>query len=102
VQSDDTARSKSDTYSPALYNTEGDWEVVDAVERVAKARGVAMAEVALAWLLGRPGVTAPIVGATKIEHLETAIRALDLTLSADEVASLEAPYRPHAIRGFQH
>jgi aryl-alcohol dehydrogenase-like predicted oxidoreductase len=100
AQSDTTARSKSDTYSPALYNTEGDWEVVDAVERVAKARGVAMAEVALAWLLSRPGVTAPIVGATKLEHLETAIRALELTLSDEEIAQLEAPYRPHAIRGY--
>jgi aryl-alcohol dehydrogenase-like predicted oxidoreductase len=59
-----------------------------------------MAEVALAWLLGRPGVTAPIVGATKLAHLESAILALDLTLSADEVAVLEAPYEPHEVRGF--
>jgi aryl-alcohol dehydrogenase-like predicted oxidoreductase len=61
-----------------------------------------MAEVALAWLLGRPGVTAPIVGATKLEHLETAIRALDLTLSDDEVASLDAPYRPHGVKGYSN
>jgi aryl-alcohol dehydrogenase-like predicted oxidoreductase len=94
-----TARSSSDEYSPTLYGTEGDWKVVDAVERVAKARGVPMAQVALAWLLSRPGVVAPIVGATKMGHLNDAIAALDLTLTADEVASLEAPYQPHGVKG---
>jgi aryl-alcohol dehydrogenase-like predicted oxidoreductase len=58
-----------------------------------------MAEVALAWLLSRPGVTAPIVGATKPEHLEAALRAVDLDLTIEEVAALEAPYQPHAVRG---
>jgi aryl-alcohol dehydrogenase-like predicted oxidoreductase len=58
-----------------------------------------MAEVALAWLLGRPAVTAPIVGATKPEHLEGALRALDLVLTDEEVAALEAPYQPHPVRG---
>jgi len=100
VQTDATARSKSDTYSPTLYDTEGDWDVVDAVGRIAKARGVTMAETALAWLIGRPGVTAPIVGATKLDHLDAAIRAVDMTLTDDEVSALERPYRPHAIRGF--
>jgi aryl-alcohol dehydrogenase-like predicted oxidoreductase len=99
ARSDDTARSANDTYSPTLYDQSGDWEVVDAVERVAAARGVTMAEVALAWVLGRPGVTAPIVGATKLEHLEAAIRAVDLALSAEEAAALEAPYRPHPVKG---
>jgi aryl-alcohol dehydrogenase-like predicted oxidoreductase len=94
-----TARAASDAYSPHLYDAPSDWEVVDAVERVAKQRGVAMAEVALAWLLGRPGVTAPIVGATKLEHLEAALRALDLALAEEERAALEAPYRPHGVRG---
>jgi aryl-alcohol dehydrogenase-like predicted oxidoreductase len=60
-----------------------------------------MAEVALAWLLSRPGVTAPIVGATRLEHLEAAVRALDLDLTPGETARLEAPYRPHGVRGFQ-
>jgi aryl-alcohol dehydrogenase-like predicted oxidoreductase len=60
-----------------------------------------MAEVALAWLLSRPGVTAPIVGATKPEHLEAALRAVYLELTDDERASLEAPYRPHAVRGIE-
>jgi aryl-alcohol dehydrogenase-like predicted oxidoreductase len=59
-----------------------------------------MAEVALAWLLGRPAVVAPIVGATKPHHLEAAVRALDLHLDAEERAALEAPYRPHPVRGF--
>jgi aryl-alcohol dehydrogenase-like predicted oxidoreductase len=94
-----TARSSSDEYSPTLYGTEGDWKVVDAVERVAKARSVPMAQVALAWLLSRPGVVAPIIGATKMEHLNDAIKALDLTLTADEIAALEAPYQPHGIKG---
>jgi aryl-alcohol dehydrogenase-like predicted oxidoreductase len=102
VRTDATARSRSDDYSPKLYDTEGDWDVVDAVERVAAARGVSMAEVALAWLLGRPGVAAPIVGATKIEHLDAAIRALDVTLGDEEVVALEAPYRPHGVRGFSN
>jgi aryl-alcohol dehydrogenase-like predicted oxidoreductase len=73
---------------------------VDAVERVAKARGVSMAEVGLAWLLARPGVTAPIVGATKQAHLEAAIRAVSLTLTPEENAALDASYRPHAVKGF--
>jgi aryl-alcohol dehydrogenase-like predicted oxidoreductase len=94
-----TVRATSDTYSPQLYDSASDWDVVDAVERVAMQRGAAMAEVALAWLLGRAGVAAPIVGATKLEHLDAAIRAVDLTLSDEERRSLEAPYRPRPVRG---
>jgi len=100
VQTDATARSKSDAYSPTLYDTEGDWDVVDAVEEIAKNRGATMAETALAWLIGRPGVTAPIVGATKLDHLDAAVRAVDMKLTDDEIGALERPYRPHAIRGF--
>jgi aryl-alcohol dehydrogenase-like predicted oxidoreductase len=100
VRSGRTARSGSDTYSPRLYDDPGDWDVVDAVEKVARERGAPMAEVALAWLLGRPGVVAPIVGATKLEHLESAVRALSLRLSGAEIAALEAPYRPHPVKGF--
>lgn len=95
-----TPRSTGDAYSVQLYDDPGDWEIVDAVERVAKARGVSMAEVALAWLLARPGVTAPIVGASKPGQLDAAVRAVGLTLSAEECATLEAPYRPHGVRGF--
>jgi 1-deoxyxylulose-5-phosphate synthase len=100
VRSGGTRRAESDDYSPRLYDQAGDWDVVDAVQRVAAARGVTMAEVALAWLLGRPGVVAPIIGATKLDHLETALRALTLALTVEERASLEAPYQPHAVRGF--
>jgi 1-deoxyxylulose-5-phosphate synthase len=94
-----TARAGSDDYSQRLYDEPADWDVVDALERVATARGDGMAEVALAWLLSRPGVVAPIVGATKPHHLDAAIRALDVRLSREESAALEAPYRPHGVRG---
>jgi aryl-alcohol dehydrogenase-like predicted oxidoreductase len=96
---DATARAKSDTYSAQLYDQPGDWEVVEATRKVAAARGVPPAQVALAWLLSRPAVTAPIIGATKPEHLEDAVRAVDLKLTAEEVKALEAPYLPHAVRG---
>ncbi len=95
-----TARAAVDDYSPRLYDMESDWSVVDAVERIARDRGIAMATVALAWLLSRPGVVAPIIGASKPGHLEAAIAALDVRLSTEECAVLEAPYRPHAVRGF--
>jgi 1-deoxyxylulose-5-phosphate synthase len=72
--------------------------VADRVAEVARARGVSAAQVALAWLLGQPAVTAPIVGATKMHHLEEAVAALDVTLRADERARLEEPYRPHDVR----
>jgi aryl-alcohol dehydrogenase-like predicted oxidoreductase len=100
VRAAGTARSESDTYSPTLYNEPGDWDVVEAVERLAGRRGVGMAEVALAWLLSKPGVTAPIIGASKPGHLEAAVRSVQLQLSDDELAALEASYRPHSVRGF--
>ena len=100
VRTDDTARSASDDYSPRLYDDPGDWNVVDEVDAVARERGVTMAEVALAWLLARPGVAAPIIGATKLEHLDSAGRALALRLTPEETARLEAPYRPHPVRGY--
>lgn len=99
VRNDQTARSASDTYSPRLYDSPSDWDVVDALERVARERGHSMSELALAWLLSRPGVVAPIVGATKLEHLESAARALSIRLSDAEVTALEAPYRPHEVKG---
>ncbi len=96
-----TARGASDDYTGKLYDAPSDADVIAAVRRVASARGSSPAEVALAWLLSRPGVTAPIVGATKLEHLETALKAVDVVLSDEEVAALEAPYVPHAVRGFR-
>ena len=90
------------TASPVVFSisAESSAAMIAATRAVASARGVPMARVALAWLLARPGVTAPIVGATKLAHLEDALAALDLTLSPEETAALEEPYRPHAVRGF--
>ena len=95
-----TARSETDAFGRSLYG-EQDRGIVDAVGRVADARGVPRAQVALAWLLSRPAVTAPIVGATKPEHLEDAIAAVDLHLTADELTTLETPYTPRDPAGFQ-
>ena len=93
-----TVRAGSDPLAEQMY-VDDDFDVVDAVRAVAAERGLPPARIALAWLLGRPGVTAPIVGATKPRHLEDAVAAVDLTLSEDEVARLEAPYRPHPVLG---
>jgi aryl-alcohol dehydrogenase-like predicted oxidoreductase len=95
----ETARGQSDTYTGELYGQPGDEDVIAALKRIAEARGLPPAQIALAWLLGNPAVTAPIVGATKLTHLDDAIAAVDLTLTTDERKSLESPYRPHAIRG---
>ena len=94
-----TTRAKTDEFGESLYTPEVDFAVVDRVAEVAAARGVPSAQIALAWLLQKPGVTSPIVGATKIEHLEDAIAAEELSLSAEEIARLEEPYVPHAISG---
>jgi 1-deoxyxylulose-5-phosphate synthase len=95
-----TTRAASDDYARKLYDQAGDQEVIDAVRRVAQERGVPPARVALAWLLSKPAVAAPIIGATKLEHLDDAVAALDIELSAEEVRRLEEPYRPHPVRGF--
>jgi 1-deoxyxylulose-5-phosphate synthase len=94
-----TTRARTDTFGDSLYTPEVDFAVVDRAAEVAAARGVPAAQVALAWLLHRPGVTAPIVGATKIEHLEDAVAAEQLALKPDEIAELEEPYVPHSISG---
>jgi aryl-alcohol dehydrogenase-like predicted oxidoreductase len=94
-----TTRAQTDAFGDSLYTPEVDFAVVDRAAEVAKARGVSSAQVALAWLLHRPGVTAPIVGATKVEHLDDAIAAEELSLESDEIARLEEPYVPHAVSG---
>jgi aryl-alcohol dehydrogenase (NADP+) len=94
-----TDRAKSDEYADNLYFRDADFRVLDAVQEVAKGRGATAAQVALAWLLGRPGVDAPIVGATKISQLQELVKALDLALTEDEVRRLEAPYEPHPVLG---
>jgi 1-deoxyxylulose-5-phosphate synthase len=94
-----TTRAQTDSFGDSLYTPEVDFAVVDRVVEVALERGAAPAQVALAWLLGKPGVTAPIVGATRLEHLDDAIAAEQFSLSAEEVARLEEPYVPHAVSG---
>jgi aryl-alcohol dehydrogenase-like predicted oxidoreductase len=94
-----TTRARTDAWGRSLYTPEVDFAVVDRVAEVAAGRGVPQAQVALAWLLHRPGVTAPIVGATKVGHLEDAVAAERLHLSEDEMARLEEPYVPHAVSG---
>ncbi len=94
-----TTRSSTDPFTDHLYSQPTDFDVVDAVAQVAAGRGVPPAQVALAWLLAKPGVTAPIVGSTKRQHLEDALAAEELTLSDDEVAQLEKPYVPHPVLG---
>ena len=94
-----TARTESDEFGKSLY-LDQDEAVVDAVARVAGVRGVPRAQVALAWLASHPAVTAPIVGATNLQHLDDAVAAIELRLSAEEIAELERPYAPHPVAGF--
>ena len=94
-----TQRSQQDDYAHKLYSRGADERVVDAVAKVAKARGLPPAQIALAWLLHQPGVTAPIVGATKPNHLTDAVAAVSLKLSSEERAELESEYVPHPVLG---
>jgi aryl-alcohol dehydrogenase-like predicted oxidoreductase len=97
-----TKRATTDRYNKTMYEAakNNDRAIVEAVESVAKARGVPMAQVAMAWVLQKPGITSPIVGASKLSHVEDAIAAEALTLSEKEIAQLEAPYQPIAVAGF--
>jgi len=98
-----TRRSETDRFGQVLYSrmADADARVLAALDGLAKSRKLPHAEVALAWLLGKPGVTAPIVGATRMEHLEAAVKALEVKLAPDEVKTLEEPYVPHPIAGFR-
>jgi aryl-alcohol dehydrogenase-like predicted oxidoreductase len=93
-----TTRAQTDAFGDSLYS-DADFAVVDRLDEVAAERGLPPAQVALAWLLHKPGVTAPILGATKPGHLEDAIAAADVALSREEIARLEEPYMPHAVSG---
>jgi aryl-alcohol dehydrogenase-like predicted oxidoreductase len=95
-----TTRAATDTYATSMY-TDADDAVVQAVADVAKARGLPQAQVALAWMLHKAAVTAPIVGATKPGQIDDAVAAVDVTLSEEEIAALEAPYVPHPILGHE-
>jgi aryl-alcohol dehydrogenase-like predicted oxidoreductase len=94
-----TTRSNTDQFTDYLYSQPSDFDVVERVADVAAERGVSSAQVALAWLLHKPGVTAPIVGATKLGHLEDALAAEQLELSDEEIKRLEEPYVPHPVLG---
>ncbi|CAN5120680.1 aldo/keto reductase [soil metagenome] len=98
-----SARERTDAFGKSLYAAAEDANraIIDTVGRIAGERGVPRAQVALAWLLSKPAVTTPIIGASKPQHLDDAIAALSLTLGADEIAALEAPYHPQPITGFQ-
>jgi 1-deoxyxylulose-5-phosphate synthase len=93
-----TVRAESDAFGATLYSS-SDFDIVDRVTEIASARGVSNAQVALAWMLEKPFITAPIVGASKMQHLEDAIAALEVKLTPDEVLKLEELYQPHKISG---
>src|ERR1035441_9755812 len=97
----ETKRSESDSYAKNLYakTMEADQRVADRLGEVAESRGVPRAQAAVAWLLSKPAITAPIVGATKLHHLQDAVAAVSLKLTPDEVKALEEPYVPHAVLG---
>ena len=94
-----TEREKVDSFAHDMYYSDADYDVAEAVAAVAASKGVTPAQVALAWLLRQPGVTAPIVGASKMAHLDQAVAALDVRLTDDEARRLEAPYIPHGVLG---
>ena len=95
----ETTRAKTDAFAHEMYYSDADFAVADRAAELASRRGVTPAQIALAWLLAQPGVTAPIVGASKIAHLDQAVAALDVRLEAAEVAFLEEPYVPHPVLG---
>ena len=95
----ETVRAKSDEFAHGLYYKEDDFQVVDHVTEIAKKHGVPNAQIALAWILHKPGVTSPIIGATKAHHIPDAVKGFQIKISSEEVAYLEAPYKPHPILG---
>ena len=95
----ETIRSKIDDLAHRMYYRDDDFAVVDRVVELARKRGHSPAQIALAWLLHKPGITSPIIGASKLHHLEEAVAAVEIELSAEEMAFLEEPYQPHEIQG---
>jgi len=96
-----TLRGQTDTFSESYYGTDADYAVLERVESLAAAHGTSAARVATAWMLHKRGIVAPIIGASKLKHIEDAVAAVDLKLSADEIQSLEEPYVPKAVLGHQ-
>ena len=101
-QTEKTPRSETDLYSKTLYShaETADRAVIDRLGQVSEQRAIPRAQLALAWLLSKPAVTAPIIGATKPHHLQDAVAALSLRLTAEEIAAIEEPYTPHPVAGF--
>jgi aryl-alcohol dehydrogenase (NADP+) len=95
----ETERAKNDPFGTSLYFRDEDFVVADRAASVAKDRGMTGSQIALAWVLSKPYVTSPIIGATKMEHLDQAIAALEIQLSDDEVKQLEEAYKPHPVLG---
>lgn len=95
----ETRRAKSDDFAHQLYYQESDFAVVERVSQIAARRAVPNAQIALAWLLHQPGVTAPIIGASKPGHIEDALKALEIKLTEEELKSLAEPYQPHRVLG---
>ncbi|AFY31763.1 aldo/keto reductase [Calothrix sp. PCC 7507] len=98
----ETLRPKTDEFAHNLYYQDSDFQIVDRVVELAQKRGVKPTQIALAWLLHQPGVTSPIIGASKIEHLKEAVEALEIQLAAEELKYLEELYQPHPILGHQY
>ena len=96
----ETVRARTDAFGKSLYTRDEDFAVADRVTEVAKARGLPNAQIALAWMLSKPVITAPIIGATKSGHLEDAVASLSVRLSEEEIQKLEEDYRPHPVLGF--
>ncbi len=96
----ETIRAKTDDFAQKLYYRPSDFTVVDRLSEIANKRGVQNAQVALAWILGKPGVSSPIIGASKMEHLDQALDALKIHLDEGEMQALEQPYEPHPVLGF--
>jgi len=97
--SGETSRAKSDQYANEMYFRENNFTILERVQNIAKKHGATNAQIALAWMLSKTHITAPIIGASKMKHLEEAIEALDIVLSEDEISSLEEAYQPHPILG---
>jgi len=95
----DTARSKSDDFANEMYFRENDFTIIERVQEIAKNHGVTNAQIALAWMLSKSHITAPIIGASKMAHLNQAIAALEIELTEDEISSLEEAYQPHPVLG---
>jgi aryl-alcohol dehydrogenase (NADP+) len=95
----ETARSRTDAFAAQLYFREEDFAVADRAREIGQERGMTGSQIALAWLLNKPHITAPIIGATKMEHLDQAVAALEIKLTEDEVKRLEDPYKPHPVLG---